>query len=79
MIDAVAKDDGEGSCLNFTRMQSLRHHRALLALPLSDEVEQRHERMVIESIAAQRIIEAGDTLPFESYRQHYLAQPLLVI
>ena len=33
----------------------------------------------IESIAAQRVIEAADTVPFESYRQHYLAQPLLVI
>jgi len=55
------------------------HHRELLASPLADEVEQRHERMVTESIAAQRVIEAGDTVPFESYRQHYLAQPLLVI
>jgi hypothetical protein len=24
------------------------------------------------------MIEGGDTLPFESYRQHYLGQPLLV-
>jgi glutamate--cysteine ligase len=79
MLDAVARNDGGDSCIDFSRAQSLRHHRELLALPLADEVEQRHERMVVESIAAQRVIEAGDTVPFESYRQHYLAQPLLVI
>jgi glutamate--cysteine ligase len=79
MLDAVLRNDGGGSCMSFSRAQSLRHHHALLALPLSAEVEERHERMVIESIAAQRVIEAGDTVPFESYRQHYLAQPLLVI
>jgi len=78
MLGAVRGDAPGASCMNFTRAQSLRHRRELLALPLSDEVKQRHDRMVVESLAAQRAIEAGDTLPFESYRQHYLAQPLLV-
>ena len=32
-----------------------------------------------KSIADQQAIEAADTLPFETFRQHYLAQPLLVI
>jgi hypothetical protein len=29
------------------------------------------------SLAAQRQIEAGDTVPFEAYRQQYLSQDLL--
>ena len=31
------------------------------------------QREARESIAAQERIEAGDTMPFEAYRQQYLA------
>jgi hypothetical protein len=33
--------------------------------------------MAGESLAAQRQIEAGNTVPFEVYRQQYLSQDLL--
>ena len=51
----------------------MRHRPALLALPLAAEVEARYTRMAEESIEAQRKIEAQDTVPFEIFRQQYLA------
>jgi hypothetical protein len=33
--------------------------------------------MADESLAAQRAIEAADSVPFEAYRQQYLAQDLM--
>jgi glutamate--cysteine ligase len=63
----------------FTREQSMRHHRNLQAMPLPAATRDRLGRLTTESIAAQAAIEAADTMSFESYRLHYLAQPLLLI
>ncbi len=57
--------------------QSVRHRRTLLALPLAAEVDARYTRMAEESLAAQRQIEAQDTLPFEIFRQQYLSPDML--
>jgi len=65
------------SYYRFALAQSLRHRTHLLELPLSAEVAARHARMAEESLAAQRQIEAGNTVPFEVYRQQYLSQDLL--
>ena len=40
-------------------------------------MEVRYARMAEESFAAQRRIEAADSVPFETYRQQYLSKDLL--
>jgi glutamate--cysteine ligase len=40
-------------------------------------VEARYARMAEDSLAAQRRIEAADSVPFETYRQQYLSRNLL--
>jgi len=56
---------------------SQRHRRALLDLPLPGAAAARYARMAEESLAAQRAIEAADSVPFEVHRQRYLGQDLL--
>jgi len=68
-----------GSYVRFTLEQSLRHAAELKRLPVSAEAEQRFCQLAKESIDEQRQIEAGDTLPFEQYRQQYLAPERLNI
>src|SRR4029077_18212523 len=65
------------SYLAFALAQSGRHRRALRELPLAAAVEARYARLAEESIAAQRRIEAADSVPFEIYRQQYLSKDLL--
>jgi glutamate--cysteine ligase len=65
------------SFLEFALARSRDHKARLLELPLPAEVEQRHARMAEESLVAQRQIEAADRVPFETYRQNYLAQDLM--
>ncbi len=60
----------------FALAQSLRHRETLLAMPLSDGAQARFERMAEDSLAEQRRIEAADQLPFELWRQRYLAGEL---
>ncbi|KAA0218023.1 MAG: glutamate--cysteine ligase [Lautropia sp.] len=66
----------DNSFSRFALAQSLRHHETLLALPFSSETQARFARMAEESLAAQRRIEAADDMPFESWRQRYLAGEL---
>jgi glutamate--cysteine ligase len=61
----------------FALAQSLRHQRTLLDLPLGVGVEASYARMAEDSLAAQRRIEAADSVPFETYRQQYLSRNLL--
>ena len=46
---------------------------ALLALPWSDAQQARYLAMAQASLAEQKAIEAADTLPFEAWRQRYVA------
>ena len=62
-----------GSHLRFALAHSLEHRSTLQALPLAADVAARFARLAQESTAKQRQIEAGDTMPFEIYRQKYLA------
>jgi glutamate--cysteine ligase len=55
----------------------VRHRDALLGLPFTQEIQSRFARMADESVAAQRSIEAADTVPFETYRQQYINQNLI--
>ena len=54
------------------------HHSAaardhLLALPWSDAQQQQFTEWAEQSLAAQKAIEAADTLPFEAWRAQYMA------
>jgi glutamate--cysteine ligase len=72
VLAAIAKDHGD-SFIAFTRAQSLQSRAALLALPYEDQIQNRFTRLAQASIEEQRRIEAGDSLPFENYRQQYLS------
>ena len=70
---AAMKSDFGDSHVAFIRAQSEQTRQRLLALPWSDAQSERYAQMAAESIAAQRRIEAADTVDFETYRQQYLA------
>jgi glutamate--cysteine ligase len=58
---------------SFARQQSVAARDALLSLPWTAEQQARYLAMADESIAAQKAIEAADTLPFEEWRERYMA------
>ncbi|MEO8164031.1 MAG: glutamate--cysteine ligase [Betaproteobacteria bacterium] len=62
-----------GSYVGFTVAQSLRHAGDLKHLALAQEIEQQFVNLARESIEEQQQLEAADTMPFENYRQQYLA------
>jgi glutamate--cysteine ligase len=57
---------------------SRRHATSLRARPLPPEVAARFARLADESHAEQRAMEAADEVPFETWRQRYLAPEQLV-
>jgi glutamate--cysteine ligase len=61
------------SYIGFVLAQSRAHRETILRLPLPPEVAAGFARLAEESIAEQRRVEAADTVPFETYRQQYLA------
>jgi glutamate--cysteine ligase len=67
----------DNSYVGFALAQSLHHRHALLDLPMAADVQARYARIAADSIAAQRRIEAADSVPFETYRQQYLSRDLL--
>ena len=58
---------------SFARQQSIAARDALLGLPWPAEQQARYLAMADESIAAQKAIEAADTLPFEEWREQYMS------
>ena len=72
VLEAMARDFGH-SHLRFVRAQSLAARQTLLALPFAPALQARFEAEARESVAEQARIEAADTVPFEEYRQEYLA------
>jgi len=63
----------DGSYFRFALAYSLRHRGALQEEPLPADVEARYADMAEASLEKQRLIEARDPVPFETYRQQYLA------
>ena len=63
----------DASYVAFGRAQSQRTREMLLALPFPAALQERFAALAAESVAAQSAIEAADTMPFEIYRQEYLA------
>jgi glutamate--cysteine ligase len=72
VLQAMARDHGN-SHVRFTLAKSAQHKAALLQLPLTADVAAHYASMAQASLAEQRAIEAADTLPFEAWRQQYLA------
>ena len=62
-----------GSHARFALAHSLENAAAIKATHLPAEVELEHARTAEKSLAKQREVEAGDDLPFESYREMYLS------
>jgi glutamate--cysteine ligase len=72
VLDAMQRDF-ESSYTRFVRAQSQATRERLLALPYPPTMQARFEAMARESVEQQCRIEAADTMPFEIYRQQYLA------
>jgi glutamate--cysteine ligase len=72
VLQAMARDHGN-SYVRFALAQSRAHREAILRLPLADEVVARYAHLAEESLSEQRQIEVSETIPFEAYRQLYLA------
>lgn len=63
----------EDSYLGFALSQSLRHKRYVQDLPWGPVLDERYGSLARESHRGQREIEGADSVPFETYRQQYLA------
>jgi glutamate--cysteine ligase len=61
------------SYVKFVLARSIAHQRALMELPLSPAVEDRFVAQAEASLEEQARVEAADVVPFETYRQNYLA------
>jgi glutamate--cysteine ligase len=67
------EQDFGNSFLGFTRAQSELTRAKLLALPFSAAQQARFAALSAQSVQDQKAIEAADTMPFEIYRQQYVA------
>jgi glutamate--cysteine ligase len=75
----AATQAGHGSSfIDFVRTRSRAIRQHLLDLPWSSEQQTRYEAMAARSLADQRALEAGDSLPFEIYRQEYVSPARLM-
>ncbi|MBK7791562.1 MAG: glutamate--cysteine ligase [Betaproteobacteria bacterium] len=72
VLEAMARDHGH-SYVRFVLAQSLAHRSTIRELPFSEEAAERFARLADASVAEQRRIEATDAMPFEAFRQSYLA------
>ena len=73
VLQTIERDHGN-SYVHFVLAQSRAHRETILQLPLANDVAARYARLAEDSLAEQRKIEASETIPFEAYRQLYLAQ-----
>ncbi|MEO7151632.1 MAG: glutamate--cysteine ligase [Burkholderiaceae bacterium] len=67
------RDRHDNSYLHFTRARSEAARRTLLALPLDADAQATMDALALESMVAQKRIEAGDSLPFDRYLEAYLS------
>ncbi|MEO5671100.1 MAG: glutamate--cysteine ligase [Ramlibacter sp.] len=70
---AVMEQDFGNSYTAFTRAQSKQTRAKLLGLPFSATQQARFAAMSEQSVQDQKAIEAADSMPFEIYRQQYVA------
>jgi glutamate--cysteine ligase len=70
---AVMAQDFDNSFIGFTRAQSQQTKAKLLALPFGAAQQAKFCALSEQSVRDQQAIEAGDTMPFEVYRQQYMS------
>ena len=70
---ATMQNDFDNSYVRFTRAQSVQTRNTLFGLPWTPTLQEQFEALASESLRAQKRIESEDTMPFEIYRQEYLA------
>jgi glutamate--cysteine ligase len=70
---AVMAQDFNNSFVGFARAQSQQTKAKLLALPFGAAQQARFAALTEQSERDQLAIEANDTMPFEIYRQQYIA------
>lgn len=63
----------DNSFTGFVRAQSEQAKAKLLKLPYAEGLQSRMEALVRQSLADQAAVEAGDSMPFEIYRQQYVS------
>jgi glutamate--cysteine ligase len=63
----------DNSFTAFTRERSQQTRQALLDLPWGPAQQARFEAMARQSLEDQKKIEAGDSMPFEIFRQQYVS------
>lgn len=71
------REEHQDSFVAFALSRSHRIREELLALPWQADQQVRYESESAESMAAQKKIEASDTMPFEIYRQEYVSSARL--
>jgi len=72
VLQAMKRDYGN-SYVKFVLARSKAHRDTIMKLPFLPDVAERFEHLAQESIEEQKRIEASDTIPFEAFRQLYLA------
>ena len=71
-------EEHDGSYIGFIRDRSRQTKEALLTLPYDAAAAARYREAAQQSIAKQKEMEATDSVPFELYRQRYLAPERLL-
>jgi glutamate--cysteine ligase len=72
VLSAMARDHENGFGA-FTLAQSEQAKSKLLKLPYAGSLHARMEGVARQSIEDQKAVEAADSMPFEQYRQQYIA------
>jgi glutamate--cysteine ligase len=67
------KRDYDNSYVGFALAQSRAHRDTIMELPLAPEVAERFAQLARGSVEEQRRVEGSDSIPFEAFRQLYLA------
>jgi len=78
VLDAMAREH-DNSFVAFIRAQSEAARTSLLDLPFSDTEQSKFAALTVQSVDAQKQLEALDTMPFEIYRQQYVAAERLSV
>ncbi len=78
VLDTITRDF-QGSYTRFIRAASERSRELLIQMDFPAALQSRYEAMAQASLDEQRRIERSDTLPFEAYRQQFLAPERLVV
>lgn len=71
---ATIEQDFDRRYTAFIRAQAEQTRNRMLALPWTAEQQAAFEAMARDSVARQKALEAADSVDFETFRQHYVAE-----